>query len=73
VIPCSGQEIPCSAFKISLFLRAGNSRVSGRKCVGIRDEISLELPKSREFPVFFPVSREFGPETGSRETAATAN
>jgi hypothetical protein len=24
------------------------------------------------FPVFFPVSREFGPETGSLETASTA-
>ena len=28
---------------------------------------------SANFPVFFPVSREFGAETGSQETASSAN
>ena len=29
-------------------------------------------PKSQDFPVKFPVSREFGPESGSHETPSTA-
>ena len=73
LFPVLAELIPCSASKNSLFRSVGNSAVSGRNSGGIRTPKSPGGPKSREFPVFFPVSREIGGETSSRQTVSAAN
>ena len=72
-LPCSGQQFPCFLPQNSLFNSLGKLRrrrwgIEISKAVQTRDGLGFA-----NFPVFFPVSREFGAETGSHWTASSAN
>jgi hypothetical protein len=41
------------------------------KSLAWRPPIERRCPKNRKFPILFPVSREFGVETGSTMTGST--
>ena len=57
----------------SLFAYAGNW-IKSPDCIGtIRDFGSRKSPSFAKFPVFFPVIRELGAETGSRSTGSSAS
>jgi hypothetical protein len=72
-IPCSCENFPCFYYENSLLRCAGKKlqspdpRASARRFLAFR---MLDIPV---FPVIFPVSREFGAETGSRGTASSAS
>jgi hypothetical protein len=61
-------------FKIfSLLICVGNYAKTACSAAVSRSEIGSQSPKIAKFPVNFPVSREFSPETGSYLTARTAS
>ena len=57
----------------SLFRFLGNFNVSRWNRHAFAHTNVEESIKSRLFPVFFPVNRELPSETGSQQTASTAN
>ena len=74
-------SIPCSLKKFSLIrvwkFPVPLRREFGCKLLNVRvdqtPKIAVEGPDSAKFPVNFPVSREFGEETGSQLTASSAS
>ncbi len=78
-VPYSGARIPLfgknnSLFrqKNSLFHLLGNFAASICICSLIMSENCRKRPKFEKFPVKFPDSREFAPETGSPLTGSSA-
>ena len=54
-------------------LKVGILTGAGTRAFSAGDDLKTKRPKEREkFPVFFPVSRESGPENSSYKTAASA-
>ncbi len=70
---CSSSEFPCYALGISLFRSAGNFALAIEFSRRSDERWSSKGPDSRKFPVYFPVSREFGLETGWHLTASSAS
>ena len=69
--PVLNDSLPCSRFRNSLFEYAGNW-IKSPDCIDtIRDFRSRRQPSFAKFPVFFPVIRELGAETGSRYTGSS--
>ena len=61
-----------SLFFLSLdgsLLLAKRSELCSMACGAVRER----RPKIKDFPVKFPVSREFGTESGSQQTPSTAS
>jgi hypothetical protein len=71
-----GNAIPCYMGDNSLFGAAEESGLKWWKLACIQRHRKNRRPdfgtKLMKFPVFFPVSREFGLESGSLETPSTA-
>jgi hypothetical protein len=53
--------------------QVARKELSARGClISLSKTMALGLKSSCDFPVFFPVKREFWPEAGSLVTGATA-
>jgi hypothetical protein len=65
-------KIPCSGKKNSLLNCTGNLMLTPRICFQIRADFGAEAIDFSNFPVIFPVNREFALQTGSPGTGASA-
>ena len=71
-IPCSRKYFCCYCFQNSPLLLIGNTAEMPQFAACSTANPGFGQPASANFPVFFPVSREFGAETGLHGTGSSA-